>query len=304
MSLGITHVIFWPNFKGLLGRMYWIEEAFPRTSCTWMHDFQEFHYDDLGHDPNLDAQGAVVVINGSTVGSRSLMELNDSLLNFKWVLLVLIGDEGSFLHLEWIQHPNMSVWIYDPKPGKYKDPRYHNLSSGPLQLSFYAAQEKTVDWFFSGSVRDLNWDQAIRDLRGNGVYYNSHLGYDGYAEHLAKTKVVPCRPAWTMPETCRIYDALESGCIPIVGIYPCENPPGHSCWRDYGYDWDNFWLHLFGEQPPFPIIRNPNGLEDAVHNTLREWPENQQRVHAWWVNYKVRVVESLRAEVRRLQSTE
>jgi hypothetical protein len=281
--------------------MNWIESAFPRHSCKWLDDFREFHHDDEGHEPNLDSEGAVVVINGAFIGTRSLMELNDSLLNFKWVLLVLIGDEGSFQHLEWIQHPNLSVWIYDPKPGKFKESRYHNLPAGALQMAFCPPREKTLDWFFSGSVRDINWDRAIRDLRGNGLYYDTHLGYEGYAEHLSESKVVPCRPSWTSPETCRVYDALESGCIPIVGIYPGENPPGHYWWRGYGYDWDNFWMHLFGEQPPFPVIRTPNALDDAVQNTLREWPENQRRVHAWWVDYKIRLVDSLRADAKRLQ---
>lgn len=265
--------------------MYWLERAFPEAK---RFNFRDFH---------AEYDGSIVVINGAADPPIDMHQLNTQLNPFKWVLLVMIGDEASRLRLDWIEHPCLSIWEYDAKPGKLK---YHPLPAGPIQVPFVQSA-KTLDWFVSGSIRDINWDREIRGLRGNGLYYPHHLGYQEYGENLAASVCVPCRPSWTSPETCRIYDALESGSIPIVGIYPGEDPPGHCWWRGYNYDWDNFWLNLFGEQPPFPVIRTPNALQDAVNNTVREWPENGRRVHAWWEDYKTRLIESLRAEVKRLQ---
>jgi hypothetical protein len=275
--------------------MGWFEDAFPRQTCKWTNDFTDF-YD---HD-----DGAIVIINGSVQVLENMRRLSDLLIKFKWVLLVSIGDEGSGQHLEWIQHPRISIWVYDPKPGKHDG--FHPLPAGPLRECERRTppriEEKPMDWFFSGSVRDRRWNNEIHALpKERGQVYPHHLGSEEYALYLSVSKVVPCRPSWSSPETCRLYDALEAGCVPIVGIYPSQNPPGHEWWRTYGFDWPHYWEYLFGETPPFPVIQEPTQLADAVRTALSEWPHNAQRISTWWNLYKARLKESLQAEVRRLQ---
>lgn len=274
--------------------MFWLEAAFPRLSNKWT-DFRTV------------GDGAVVVINGAAYlkDVRDMHQLNDDLRNFQWVLLVSIGDEGSGQHLEWIDHPKSSIWVFDPKPGKHDN--FHRLPAGPLQscqqfLLQFPSKEKPRDWFFSGSVRDAAWDAAIHSLpveRGGLCPY--HLGQKEYIQCLTAAKIVPCRPSWTSPETCRLYDALEAGCIPIVGVYPSENPPGHRWWRDSGFDWLHYWEYIFGERPPFPIIENAAELESVFQNTLDNWHNNAQEVFFWWIDCKQKVVKKLQDEVKRLQ---
>ena len=280
--------------------MLWFEKAFPRDTCKWTHKFSDFH---------AEYDGAVVVINGAAadaipeIRNEQMRFLNDQLRNFRWVLLVSIGDEGSGQHLEFIDHPRASIWIYDPKPGKY--PEFHSLPAGPLQQVQECLPNmvgnKTWDWSWTGSIRDIKWDAEIRALPGNGKYCTGHLGHEGYTQLLLDSKVVPCRPSWTSPETCRLYDALEAGCVPIVGTYPSENPPGHCWWRNYKYDWPHFWENVLGETPPFPVITSSDQLAGAVQMALAEWPANAQRISTWWNLYKARLIDSLQAEVRRLQ---
>jgi hypothetical protein len=295
-----VNVVFWPYFERLEYRMGFFEDAFPRNSCNWYHSFADFHD---------EANGAIVVINGAAADAvtetrdKQMRVLNDQLRAFRWVMLVSIGDEGSGQHLEWIDHPNCSIWVYDPKPGKHD--AFHHLPAGTIQqvpeLFPRCSQWKIFDWSWSGSIRDINWDAAIRALPGHGSYYDSHLGYEGYVQLLADSKIVPCRPSWTSPETCRVYDALECGAIPIVGILPGENPPGHYWWRDFNFDWPNFWTGVLGEKPPFPVISSPDQLADAVMAALADWPNNMDRCAIWWADYKKRLKETLQFEVRRLQ---
>jgi hypothetical protein len=312
------HVLFWPHFSGLQGRMGWLEAAFPRQSCVWEDDFEAFSNRAGAMDGADVGFGAVIVINGAASPAPDLRLLSDQMRSFRWVLFVSIGDEGSGLHLEWLDHPKASIWVYDGKPGKHD--KYHRLPAGPINeiLEFLPRfqtemREKPLDWFASGSIRDIKWDSAIQALpRNNGLFYPHHLVYPEYTQHLAKAKVVPCRPCLSAPETCRLYDALEAGCVPIVGIYPLEaqcqhcrlrieHPHMHQWWPDYNYDWLHYWEYVLGEKPPFPIISDPSELADAVQNTLADWPENAQRVHAWWMDYKTRLVDRLRADVRRRQ---
>ena len=297
-------VIAWPHDAELQGRCLIIEDAFPREQCMWIPNFSEWCAE-AGAMNGADAGcGAIVIINGAAKPSPDIRVLNDQIRCFQWVMLFVIGDEGSGLHLEWIDHSKCSIWVFDAKPGKHD--HFHHLPAGPLQQVRDQVSKltgnKQYEWSWSGSVRDINWDAAIRALPHGGIYHAHHLSYEDYAQLLADSKVVPCRPSWTSPETCRVYDALEMGCIPIVGIYPGENPPGHYWWRDLGYDWSQYWKYIFGEVPPFPVIQNFQDLGWVVREELNTWtPAKALKIQKWWTDYKKRLVASLQAEVRRLQ---
>lgn len=300
----MTYVVFWPYIDRLDFRLDLFEKAFPKNSHMWVNRFDDFHSEDCG---------AIVVMNGGAhfQDLQGAHQINERLKSFRWVMLVSIGDEGSGQHLEWIDHPNCSIWVQDPKPGKHD--KFHRIPSWPLSgyeqvLSGFQKemQEKPWDWFFSGSTRDIAWCDAIRALPGNGKFYDTHLGYEGlegYMHHLARSKVVPCRPCFSGPETCRVYDALEAGCIPIVGIHPAINSTcGIPWWPTFGYDWPHYWEYVFGEMPPFPVITDVGDLRGVVQETLNNWtPEQSVKVRSWWIGYKERLIKSLQDEVRRLQ---
>src|SRR5487761_607912 len=123
-----VNIIFWPYFDRLEGRMFLFGEAFPRNANNWVHNFSDFHN---------ESDGAIVVINGAAavalteIRDKQMRVLNDQLQSFRWVILISLGDEGSGQHLEWIDHPRCSIWVYDPKPGKHD--AFHKLPAGPIQ---------------------------------------------------------------------------------------------------------------------------------------------------------------------------
>ena len=287
----MIHVVFWPYITNLEGRLDLLEKAFPRHSNNWVEKFSDFHH---------EYDGAIVVINGGCGTVPDMRVLNDQLRNFRWVLLISIGDEGSSQHMEWIDHPSISIWVMEPKPGKHD--KFHRVIAGPLSECSrlappFQVEDRPLDWFFSGSVRDEEWDKAIRGLSGKSEFYTYHLGYAGYVQRLASAKVVPCRPCLSIPETCRVYDALEAGCVPIVGTYPLLP----NWWQTFGFDWPNYWEYTLGEIPPFPIIDGPEYLPEAVEQALSAWPNNAVRVHEWWIDYKERLVKKLQDQVQKLR---
>lgn len=180
-------------------------------------------------------------------------------------------------------------------------------------------EEKPWAWFFAGRVNDegrLAWTDAIRALPGasgailvkdgRGTFcpqirhadnsMTSILTTREYMRGFALAKVIPCRPAPCTPETARIYDALEAGCVPIV---PCV--AGNEGWN-IRYDYREYWTYVFGEQPPFPVISGPEELAGAMKETLDNWPERSKIVSSWWTNYKIRLAAELRQEVETLEN--
>jgi len=85
---------------------------------------------------------------------------------------------------------------------------------------------------------------------------------------LSATEFVPCPNGFVHPETYRLYEALECGCIPIV-----ENA--------YKY-----YDRLF---PDNPFIKVDRWIE--AKPVIREWKDNQikqkrEECRIWWSQYK------------------
>lgn len=98
-----------------------------------------------------------------------------------------------------------------------------------------------------------------------------------YSAVMEESVFAPC-PAGNSPETIRLYDALECGCIPIS--------------LDYAFLNSSDGLAEFG-QPPFPILSSwdhlPTFLEKMKHTLLTNPAEIQKMQDdciVWWGNYK------------------
>jgi hypothetical protein len=184
---------------------------------------------------------------------------------------------------------------------------------------------RTLDWFFSGingpGLR-IEWETALKNLMGdvynepqipepkiadknryaferqvwcNKGHWRGMLDESDYVHMTCSAKVIICRPAPCGPETGRLYEALEAGCVPIVPQFP---PLG--AWAE-SYDWRDYWEYVLGEKPPFPIINDASDLAGEVRNAIQEWPANAQRISVWWTDYKERLKKVLWDEVKELQ---
>lgn len=289
-------LVFWPHSERLQDRFGYLEELFPPFEYSWIHDFKNFP-----STVNSRQYGAVIIVNGAANGI-DMRQLNSQLYasGMNWALILSFCDEGSGQHLEWIDHSNVSLWVEMPKPGKHD--AWHRLPVGALpRILNTFSDERPIDWFFSGQIKDRAWDIATRQLT-NGKYVPYHMSHGDYWASLASSKVTICRPTWASPETCRVYDALEAGSVPIVGCYPSEAPDGHRWWRKLGFDWPHYWEYVLGETPPFPIIQDPKELVAVVQDQIARWtPKRSDEVRNWWSNHKQSLRMVLREEIRKLQ---
>ena len=88
------------------------------------------------------------------------------------------------------------------------------------------------------------------------------------SEILTSTEFIPCPNGFVHPETYRLYEALECGCIPIV-----ENA--------YKY-----YDRLF---PNNPFLKIDKWME--AKSIIKEWKQNQivqkrEECKTWWSQYK------------------
>ena len=258
----------------------------------------EYHYDFDSLKPN---QNALVVVNAGAWHPEFVDVLNHHLATRAGSIVFVVFNEDNHLDLGRLNCSR--IWTQEPKPGLHDSVRRL-----PLGYTRWAKKvqspPRTLDWFFSGRLHHIpEWHSAITSLDGgfknevsvcdDGIQVVGHLDSAEYMRLLCSSKVAVCRPGNCTPETSRVYEALEVGCVPIVPRYP---PEGH--WKQY-YGAPHYWEYVLGENPPFPVIDHPKELADCLKNTLLNWHQLAPQVSVWWEQYKLRLKQELRDELLR-----
>lgn len=285
-----TIKVIWKSYHEpeIIPRGYWdqslLEDMFNRVGpYVWEH-----HTEFEGLAEN---EGGVVVLNGRT-HVDDIEAINADLAKLRWVLLVITGDEEGLFPFQEIRHPLLRVWVQLPRMNVHNDVSL-KLPNGPRPgtrelLRQIGKVEKTQDWFFCGQINHDRREQCVHELRlfqENGTFPNGTLvptdgfgkealNQEQYVAHLAHTKIVLCPSGIETPDTFRLYEALEAGCIPVVDAFSTRN-------QSYG-----FWKYLFGEDVPFPIVDYWDKLPALMPELLKEYPHNANKISAWWQNKK------------------
>ena len=112
-----------------------------------------------------------------------------------------------------------------------------------------------------------------------------------YSAVMEGSVFAPC-PAGNSPETIRLYDALECGCIPISLDYTFLNSPNA--------------LAEFG-LPPFPILSSWDQLPAFLEKMKQKISSNPSEVQkmqddciAWWANYKNHIAQKIAHRIESL----
>lgn len=229
--------------------------------------------------------GAVVVINGRT-HVEDTEQLNADIEKLRWCLLIVTGDEEALFPWREVHHPRMAMWIQLARMNQHDDVSFH-LPNGyrPDTRNYLSGIDepyRKYDYFFAGQItHDRRYDMAkqIPELPRKGIlgkfirtqsFGEEGIEYSDYMTHMTSSKIALCPSGPESPDSFRLYEALEAGCLPIVDAYSSNHRhPG-------------FWRYLFGDDIPFPIIEHWEALPDLIPELLKSWPHNANKAFAWW----------------------
>lgn len=247
-------------------------------------------FDELRH--SNENNGRVFVVIAGQHQLNYINNLNLDLWYFSKVTLCVVGDEENLFPVEQIKHPNITFLIQSPKPGRHDAYPDRILFGYPPDIKRYspATAEKTLDWFFAGQVNHKRREDCCRVLRtlANGVLLETPGFLQGfgrweYLAHTGSAKIIPCPSGVASPDSFRMCEALECGCVPVVdGLSP---RPGY----------ESFWEYVLGEKPPFPVITDWNEFPKILQEQLDLWPSNAEKCRQWWAEYKNKFVEKLKS---------
>jgi hypothetical protein len=264
-------------------RGYWdqnfLEKIFSRP------EFEILHQD-------LDAkkETSILIIPGSQ-NIRNIDEINRYIKDFGSILLIITGNEESLFQVEKLEHPNMKLWLMVPHPGKnYPNVnRFFGFNHTPhTNLLPNEAPDKKLRWFFAGQITHSRREKCVEQLRklqdGKLIEtkgFAKGIPVEKYIKIMSESKVIPCPGAPVTPDTFRFYEALEAACIPIVDEFSASS-------EEPGY-----WQLIFGENIPFPIIKDFKELPDLITYFNDTFTVNSNKIFAWWQMYKRNFINNL-----------
>lgn len=213
-----------------------------------------------------------------------IVEINDYINKFAGVVVIVAGDEEALFPVEKLHHSNMKVWLMTP----HQDKIYTNVDrfigegiTNHCALIPTKIPDKINRWFFAGQNTHKRRGECIRALRqiNNGELIETHgfargLPPEDYIKKMCAAKVVPCPSGPVTPDTFRIYEALEMGCVPIADAISSRS------------EVEGYWNRLFGENIPFPIIEDWSKVGDYINFFNDTFNESSNKIFAWWQMYK------------------
>jgi len=197
---------------------------------------------------------------------------------------IVTGDEeGVFPYgdvdpeVMWVQSPPMTI-------DKSKVDRFFPIGYAPgtrEELAKMGLPIKVLRWFFSGQSTHKRRKECIKALKtkDDGFLLETKGFTQGLDRHeymlgLHGAMVAPCPSGAVIPDTFRLYEALEAGCYPIVdGLDPKGGSKG-------------YWEFLFDGDVPFTVLDDWADLPGTIDYFCDTYPKHQNECSAWWQLYK------------------
>jgi hypothetical protein len=108
-----------------------------------------------------------------------------------------------------------------------------------------------------------------------------------YVLWMRAAKVAPCPSGAVSVDSFRLYEALESHCVPLAdGVSHVDGRV-------------DYWSRIFPDVP-FPVVYDYADLPGYVDDALKAWPANANRIAAWWIRHKRRMALDLVEDLREL----
>lgn len=263
----------------------------------------DYRHEGLLRDEAPMGPGAVVVVPARY---HTPAEITERIAGLGWCVLVLTSDEESTFDHTAVEHPNMRTWVMTPRPGQHEPgPRY--LGEGchidtSNVLATVDPDQRTTDVVFVGQVTHEHRHAMVRGLMATVAAQPDTtvdlVATDGfmqgeerheYLRRLARARVALAPSGPATPDSFRLHEALEAGCVPIVE----DTCPAFG---DRGY-----WSLVYPDGVPFPVVHDwHDELAKTVEHVLANWRPLATRCQAWWLQQKRRLRHQLAADVAAL----
>lgn len=258
------------------------------------HDYWDHAViEDLIEGIDLEASDRQIVVIPGQFQGKHIDRINHHINQHPKVLVMITSDEKALFPHEELEHPDMILWVMLPDREKHRDVNRYLINGWSPDtkhmLRNLGPVKKTDRWFFSGQMNHTSREKMVEVIKGSPLLkrkgeeifvtegFTKGMGHEEYFERMAKSKVIPCPGGYYTPDSFRLYEALEAGCIPIP--------------------YDKKYIHMLLGDTPFPVLDSWDTLPDIIENMADRYPWFNNEVFAWWQMFKRQMKYDLRDDL-------
>ena len=235
---------------------------------TLLHSLQGMGCVDYLQAPPTD-DGVIAVLS-----HKQNKEDIEKLKEYPWVLAIHTSDESHEWEAEPIWGNRVKLWMQYPDEQHQGD---RNILIGcqqdtqELVPTRIPLKDRRLDWAFSGQVNHPKRAEMVDNLRGNGELhiaagFNQGVARKDHLRLLTEARIAPCPGGSVSPDSFRLYEAIEAGCLPV-----CDCP--------------DFWSWM---NVPVRAVWNWNGFNSilAEYSDSNLLQHDANSIRAWWLGYQ------------------
>ena len=258
-------------------------------SNKWIYEIlNKINFQSINSDQELDNKDTLIIID-SSVEKKVEFYTKLKLLCSK-IFLIHLGDETGIYDLSPVYGNCNHVWRTFCT-GRY----FNNKKVDCIAVGYKSGVEinkkdlkRKYKWAFIGTPHKSSRHDLLFQLSSiqpsfsykTEKFHKKIMDTEEMTQVLSQTSFLPCPNGFVHPETYRLYEALESGCIPIV-----ENA--------YKY-----YDRLF---PDNPFLKIDKWIE--AKEIINKWTEQKiikksEECNFWWNKYKEKLQEDIKEKIK------
>lgn len=258
-----------------------------KSSDKWIYEIlKKIKYSIIESEKNIE-NGDTLIIIDSSIEEKSEFYTKLNLICSK-IFLFHVGDEFGFYNLAPVYNVCNHIWRSFCS-GKYFNNK--KVKCIPLGYKSGVVHKRTSNrkykWAFTGTPHKSSRHDLLFQLSNIKPFFchktekfdQKNISADEMSEILSSTEFIPCPYGFFHPDSYRVYEALECGCIPIVEnayqyydrLYPNNPFIKIDKWQDAKsimQGWSNDQIKKKGEECSIWWDKQKNSIQDFIKKKI------------------------------------
>jgi len=258
-----------------------------KSSDKWIYEIlKKIKFITIKNLTDLEKDDTLIIVD-SCVEEKSELYTKLNLICSK-IFLFHLGDEFGFHNLSTVYNICSHVWRPFCASKYFNNPKVKCIPIGYKSgVSYIKKSERKYKWAFTGTPHKSSRHDLLFQFSKIKPFFShktekfdlKNISVDEMSDVLSSTKFIPCPYGFFHPETYRVFEALECGCIPIVEsaynyydrIFPNNPFIKINKWKDAKpilQDWDNNQIKKKSEECILWWKKEKENLQDIIKNKI------------------------------------
>ena len=258
-----------------------------KSSDLWIYEIlKKVNYNIIESEKDLQKNDVLIIVDSNP--EKKLNLYNRLNLICSKILLFHLGDESGEPGLPLVYEKCNYIWRTFCSNKYFNNEHVKCIPIGYKSgLVNIEKNKRKYKWTFTGTPHKSSRHDLLFQFSDIKPFFchktekfdQKIISVSEMSEVLSSTQFIPCPNGFFHPETYRLYEALECGCIPIV-----ENT--------YKY-----YERLFPNNPFIKINKWIDAKPIIENWNEKQINKKQEECKSWWKNYKIDLQESIKMKL-------